>query len=105
MKTVTSQEIWDLVYRATQRAGFLQSISEVLADFTTEAELHGKSTAGTNHLFYYFSAAKNNFINLTPEVRLDAVTPPLLNTNGDHVPMQFAYHQSEAQFIKTAQNH
>jgi len=105
MKTVTSQEIWDLVYRATQRAGFLQAISEVLADSTTEAELHGKSTVGLNHLFYYFQAAKNNLINVTPAVRLHAVTPSMLNTNGDHGPMQFAYHQSEAQFIKAAQNH
>lgn len=105
MKTVTSQEIWDLVFRATQRAGFLRAISEVLADSTTEAELHGKSTVGINHLFYYFQAAKNNLINVTPSVRLHAVTPSMLNTNGDHGPMQFAYRQSEAQFIKAAQNH
>lgn len=105
MKTVTSQEIWDLVYRSTRQAGFPQAVSNVLADSTTEAELHGKSTVGLNHLFYYFQAAKNGLINVAPTVDQQAITGSMLNTNADHGPMQFAYHQSEQALIDATLTH
>ena len=68
MKPVTSHEIWERVYQTTRRAGFPQTVAEVLADSTTEAELHGKSNVGLNHLFYYFQAARKGLINVDPTV-------------------------------------
>ena len=105
MKPVTSHEIWELVYQSTRRAGFPQTVAEVLADSTTEAELHGKSNVGLNHLFYYFQAARKGLINVDPTVDQQSFTASMLNTNADHGPMQFAYRQSERALIDAALRH
>lgn len=105
MKTVTAEQIWNLVDRSTQRAGFIEAVSEILADSTTEAELHGKPSVGLSHLFYYFQAAKNGLINTHPVLERQSVTGAMLRTNADHGPMQFAYRQSEAALIEAARNH
>lgn len=105
MKTVTSQQIWDRVYQSTRRAGFIEAVSEVLADSTTEAELHGKSSVGLNHLFYYFQAARKDLLNVAPNIDQRAITSSMINTNADHGPMQFAYRQSETALIEAAQTH
>lgn len=105
MEHVTADQIWDLVYRSTQRAGFIEAVCEVLADSITEAELHGKSSVGLSHLFYYFQAAKNDLINVAPQVTQYAITDSMLSTNADHGPMQYAYRYSEPALIEAAQTH
>lgn len=105
MKLVTSPEIWDLVYQSTRRAGFPEAVSEVLADSTTEAELHGKPNVGLNHLFYYFQAARKGLISVDPSVDQQSITTSMLNTNADHGPMQFAYRHSERSLIDAALTH
>lgn len=105
MKTVASHDIWDLVYRAAHRSGFLHSVSETLADATTDAELRGKSSVGLNHLFYYFQAATNQLINVKPNVSQQTTTASMLVTDADHGPMQFAYRQSETSLINAARTH
>jgi len=103
MKSVTSQEIWDLVYRTIRRAGFAQEVAQVLADSITEAELHGKPSVGLDHLFYYLQAARKQLINVTPSVVLQEITGSMLNVDADHGPMQFAYQHGEAALIDAAQ--
>lgn len=105
MEPVTAEQIWDLVYRATQRAGFTKDVSEVLADSTTEAEFYGKPSVGLKHLFYYFEAAKNELINVAPQVTQQILTASMLSTNADHGPMQYAYRHSEASLIEAAREH
>lgn len=102
MQKVTAQEIWDLVYRSTRRAGFTEAVSESLADATTEAELHGKPTVGLDHLFYYFQAVRNRLINATPTPQHQALTNTMLLVDADHGPMQYAYRHSETALIEAA---
>ena len=105
MERVTAEQIWDLVYRSTRRAGFSEPVCEVLADSTTEGELHGKSSVGLRHLFYYFQAAKKNLINVDPHVEQQVITDSMLKTSADHGPMQYAYRRSETALIETARTH
>lgn len=105
MKTVTSQEIWQLVYQAVRQAGFIDSVAQTLADATTDAELRGKASVGLNHLFYYFQAATNQLINVAPDVSHQSITPSMSILDADHGPMQFAYRQSEAAVIDAARTH
>ena len=105
MELVTGQQIWDLVHRATQRAGFTADVSEVLADSTTEAELYGKSTVGLNHLFYYFQAATHELVNVAPEVTQQTVTDSMLKTHADHGPLQYAYRHSETALVDATRKH
>src|SRR5690625_996221 len=103
MKSVTSQEIWDLVYRTIRRAGFAQEVAQVLADSITEAELNGKPSVGLDHLFYYLQAARKQLINVTPSVVLQEITGSMLNVDADHGPLHFAYQHGEAALIDAAQ--
>ncbi len=105
MKTVSSQEISRLVYRAVQRAGFVHAVAETFADATTDAELRGKSSVGLDHLFSYFQAAAKQLINVAPQVTQYAVTPSMLTVDADHGPMQFAYVQAEKALIEAAGTH
>ena len=95
MQQVKTDEIWDLVYRSTRRAGFTEAVCQALADATTEAELHGKPAVGLEHLFYYFQAVTNRLITPTPQVELTSVTDSMLVVDADHGPMQHAYRQAE----------
>lgn len=95
MQQVKAEEIWELVYRSTRRAGFTEAVCEALADATTEAELHGKPAVGLEHLFYYFQAVRNRLITPTPRVELTSLSDSMLVVDADHGPMQYAYRQAE----------
>ena len=105
MKHVTADEIWALVQQAFQRAGFATPVADVMAEATTQAELRGKTTVGIEHLFYYFQAARNALINLTPEPRLANLTDVMITVNADHGPMQYAFSHGEAELIAAAKRH
>lgn len=105
MKSVTSQEIWNLVYQAVRRAGFIDPVAQPLADATTDAELRGKPSVGLDHLFYYFQAATSHMINVAPNVRHQSITPSMSVFDADHGPMQFAYRQAEAAIVDAARTH
>src|SRR5690625_4186113 len=102
MKRATSQEIWDLVYRATRGVGFLHTVAEILADATTDAELYGKPNVGLNHLFYYYQAVNNGLINTEPTVEHQLVTDSMLIANANDGPMQVAYRKTEAALLEVA---
>lgn len=105
MKRVTSQEIWDLVYRATRGVGFHHAVAEILADATTDAELHGKPNVGLHHLFYYYQAVKNRLINPEPTVEQQHVTDSMVIANADDGPMQVAYRHTETALIEAVREH
>jgi len=102
VKTVTSQEIRELVYETATTAGFEHDVAEALADATTQAEIYGRSTVGLEHLFYYFRAAKNGLINVRPRISVQPMAGALLVVDADDGPMQYAYRQSETILIDTA---
>ncbi|WP_022871107.1 Ldh family oxidoreductase [Yaniella halotolerans] len=103
MRSVASQDIWNLVYRTARRAGFVSAVAEIFADSTTDAELRGKSSVGLDHLFYYFQAAAKHLINVAPSISQASVTPSMITVDADHGPMQFAYRQAEAALLEAAQ--
>lgn len=105
MQQVNAQDIWDIVYRSTRRAGFTDAVAQTLADATTEAELQGKPSVGLDHLFYYFNAVTNRLITPTPNVDLQSVTDTMLVVNADHGPMQYAYRQAEHALIEATHTH
>lgn len=105
MKRATSQEIWDLVYRATRGVGFLHAVAEILADATTDAELYGKPNVGLNHLFYYYQAVNNGLINPEPTIEHQLVTDSMLIADANDGPMQVAYRKTEAALIEAARAH
>lgn len=101
----TAQEIWDLVHKAVQGAGFPSPVAQVLADATTEAELHGKSSVGLEHLFYYFQAVTNRLINPAPQPTHQILSPAMHVIDADNGPMQYAYREAEPMLINGAQDH
>ena len=52
MQQVKADEIWDLVCRTTRRAGLLRPCARRCG--ANRGKLHGKSSVGLEHLFYYF---------------------------------------------------
>ncbi len=96
---VSCRELLNLAYKGYRRAGFSAPVSETLAQATLEAEQYGKHIVGLAHLPHYVEAAQRNLVNVAPAIENHMLAPSMLSVDADSGPMQYAFTETEADFI------